>query len=314
MDPLLVRLRARARVARDRLVNQDLLQLERLRRGLSAGKIDVLLLGDSSCFIGRPGEPDDTKIPDLLARRLGVRVGAFAGSGFSAPMYAEVLRVLGTLDRRPRAVVTTICVRTSTSTHVLRHPIYAHEQSYEAIRRLDSAHCPIRPMGGVGRPSAAEYARFEALTVQTRWGGESTIGAFRRQLKGQGPMPWPEALDALLFDYLHGELLEPDNQGLVDWRRCGEQIRQYGVRTVGYQSPIAVNRGVSHFGHEFADFAAHKRRLVASAVAQDAGPDLELVDPILDDDDFAVQRDGTEHYAYSGRRKVVEAIVAALGD
>ena len=313
MSDALDRLRARARVLRDRVVDQQLRQLERVRHGLLRGEVDVLVMGESSCILGRPGERETATIPQLLGRRLDARVAHFVGPGFSPRMYSEALRILGTLDVRPEVVVTSICVRTSTATHVVDHPVYAHERSYQAMRRIGSARSRIGSVGGVPRPTVAEYAAFEALPVQTRWGGASTVGDFRRRLKGHGPLPWPGGLEAVLFDYYHGELLETDNRGLGQWRGFGEHARRYGTRFVGYRTPIPVGQGVAHHGPDFAEFTASKRALVDAAVCESAGPGHVLVDPQLDDEEFADQRDGTEHYAYSGRLRVVEAVAAAIG-
>lgn len=313
MTTALVRLRAQARVLRDRVVDQQVRQLEAIRRGLVRGDVDVLVLGESSCILGRPGEPRTETIPQLLAARLGVRVASFVGAGFSPRMYGEALRLLGTVDARPQALVTSVCVRTSTSTHVLRHPIYSHERSYQRLRGLESARARLRSLGGVPRPSPKEYALFEALPVRTQWSGEGTIGGFRLRLKGNGPLPWPGDLEAVLFDYYHGELVEPDNPGLRQWRSYGELVRSYGVPAVGYRTPIPVRQGVAHHGRGFEELTQQKRAAVDTAVDATAGPRFSWATPHLDDEDFADCRDGTEHYAFSGRERVVEAVAQKLG-
>ncbi len=252
-------------------------------------------------------------IPELLGRRLDARVVHISGAGYSAPVYAEVLRFLGTLDERPAAVVSSVCVRTSTSTHVIRHPVYSYEHSLEAMRHLRSARHHVRALGRGRAPEPGDYSAWKALPVVTRWSGETTIGAFRDRLEGLGPRPWPAEKEALLFDYFHGELLSGDDPLLERWRELGRQVRAYGVPAVGYQAAIPVDRGEVHYPGEFAELAKHKRALVEDAVRDTAGADYVVLDPGMTDGDFADSSDGTEHFSLSGRAKVVEAVAAALG-
>lgn len=308
-----MRERQRLRELRDRLVDQQLRQLEALRTGLRKGEVDVLLLGDSSCLFGSPRDRDPALIPELLGRRLGARVAHISGAGYSAPLHAEVLRLLGTLDERPTAVVSSICVRTSTSTHVIEHPIYSYRTSLRTMARLQSARRHVRSLGRGSVAAPGEYDAWRAKPVRTRWSGASTIGDFRDSLQGLGPRPWPAQKEALLFDYFHGELLADDSPALDGWREFGRQVRAFGVPAVSYQTAVPIERGELHYPGEFAELARAKRALVDAAVRATAGPDYVILDPDLEDADFADSRDATEHFALSGREKVVDLLVKALG-
>lgn len=303
----------RLREFRNRVVDQELRQLESLRRGLRRGQVDVLLLGDSSCLFGSPGDAEAAMIPELLGRRLDARVAHLSGAGYSALLHTEVLRLLGTLDERPAAVVSSVCVRTSTSTHVIEHPVYSYAHSLETMRHLRSARHHVRALGRGRAPTPGEYEAWKALPVSTRWSGETTIGAFRERLQGLGARPWPAEQEALLFDYFHGQLLSAGDPVLERWRDFGRQVREYGVRAVSYQTAIPVERGEVHYPGEFAELAKHKRTLVDDAVRDTAGADYVILDPGMTDADFGDSRDGTEHFSFSGRAKVVEAVAGALG-
>lgn len=305
--------RAKVRAFRNRLVDQQLKQLEVLRRQVNAG-VDVLVLGDSTCLFGAAHDTDPAMIPELISRQMGgASVAVIAGPGYNASFHAEVLRILGTLDARPKYVVTSICVRTNLGVHVTRHPIYAYASSRAHMRRITSAQHPIRSWGRGHTPSEEEYDAFHRLTVETRWGGHSTMGAFRAQLKGQGPMPWSPELERTLFDYFHGEEYPPDHPLLEDLRELGRQIRAYGVPTVSYQTPVPVERGEVHFPGEFAELTQTNRKLADGAVGETAGPDWRLVDPELVLADYAHPLDGVEHFATSGRLKIARGVAAAFG-
>lgn len=305
------RTRARARELRLRLVNQELKQLEAVRRQLLRGEVDVLVLGDSSCLSAAPGDTDRTMIPELLAQTHGSRVACVAGPGFNAGLYAEMLRVLGTLDRRPSAVVASIVVRPSLATHVRRHPIYSYPGTRAALARTTSANRRIRAFGRGNRQTPADYALFEDLPVHSRWNGQTTIGAYRAAVKGQGPHPWPTELRRLLFDYFHGEVHTADHAGLDELRLLGRRIRDYGVPTVGYWGCPPLEQGEQLFPGEFTDFVQHNWHLVRTALLAEA-EGLTVVEPTLEDSDFEFSPNATEHYTYAGRLKIAAAVAAVL--
>lgn len=299
-------------MTRAKLVDQQLKQLEALRRAVIGG-VDVVVLGDSTCFFGADEDTDRTMIPGLIGREMGgASVAVIAGAGFNARFHGEVLRILGTLEERPRFLVTSLCVRTNLGVHVTRHPIYSYPHSFANLTRIDSAGHRIRSFGKGHVPTPEEYAAFDSLPVVTRWRRDSTVGGFRRQLKGLGPMPWTSELEQTLFDYFHGEEYAPDHPGLEDLRELGRQIQAYGVPTVSYQTQVPVERGEIHFPGEFAPLVDYNRKIVDGAVGETAGAGWQVVDPQLVLSDYAHPLDGVEHFAYSGRLKIARAVAAAV--
>lgn len=304
--------RHRIRSLRNRLVDQQLRQLEQLRRRVLQG-VDVVVLGDSSCLFGAPGDPDPAMIPELIGRELGgASVATIAGPGYSARMHAEVLRILGTLDRRPEFVVSSICVRTNISIHVTRHPVYEYAHSLAEMAGITSVSRRIRSLGRGYQPTEEDYERFRALPVRTRWSGDTTIGAFRNQLQGLGPHPWPPDKERLLFDYFHGELFSPETPGLVHLRELGHRFKDYGVPAVSYLTAVPLERGEHNYPGEFAQLARANVSLVADTIAADAEPVWQLVDASLVDNDYVDSQDGVEHFALSGRLKIARAVATAL--
>lgn len=310
--PWVLRQRTRARELQSRYVDRQLHHLQRARRRLLRGEVDILLLGDSSCLFGAPRDTDRALIPEMLARETGARVTVLAGAGYSAAIHAEFLRILGMLPVRPRAVVTSVCVRTSATVHVTRHPTYAYPASLAAMDLISGPRDRIRAFRRTDLPGPAEYAAFEALPVTTRWGGTSTIGEFRTALKGHGPPPWAPDTERRLFDYFHGEVVTPDNPGLARWSEFGRQVAAYGVPTVSYRTVPPIGRGELHFPGEFAELAWANRAVVDKSIRATAGPLHQLVGDDLDDDDFVDSRDATEHFSSSGRLKIVRTVVDTL--
>lgn len=312
-DERVVRLRLKIRDVRHRHVDVQLRQLEVIRKRIIRGDVDVLVLGDSSCLFGSPRDPDPAMIPELIGRELGgVRIAHFSGAGYSAPLHAEVLRILGTLDERPRAVVTSVCVRTSMMKQVVANPQYNYRTTLEAMAGIRSARHRIRSLGRGYEPSPEEYAGYETEPVRTHWSGETTLGDLRSKLVGQGPPPWPPEVEATRFDFFHGEVLDADHPRLELWREFGRQAVSYGVPVVSYQTAESEERGELHYPGEFTSVMKANRALVAAAIRETAGADHPILDPGLHDEDFADSRDGSEHWALSGRLKVARGVAGLL--
>jgi hypothetical protein len=314
-SPWMVKQRTRFRAFRTRHVDLQLQQLERARRRLLNGDVDVLVLGDSGCLFGAAGDVDSAMIPELISRELGgLRVVALSGAGYSARIHADFLRVLGTLPVRPRYLVTSVCVRTGTSVHVTTHPTYSYEQTHRRLAAITSAKHRISYLQRKPPSDTAAYEAFHAQAVTTRWGGDSTIGAFRAKLKGQGPLPWAPEVERTLFDYFHGEVLTEDHPRLADWEALGREIAAYGVPAVSYRTVGPIERGEVHFPGEFEPHVHGNIKLVDQALESSAGRDFQIVGGDLVDEDYADSRDGTEHFALSGRLKLARAVASALRD
>lgn len=302
----------RVRQLRNQLVDGPLRQLEFARRGLVAGDVDVLLLGDSSTLSWSLRDEDRTLLPTMLAQRLG-NVVALTGPGFGAGIFAESLRILGTLKQRPKAVVVTLALRTSTATHICAHPIVGYPRSLAALARVPGARRPIRYIGrGGSRHTPAQMNAYLALPVHTRWSGASTIADFRRQLKGTGLPPWPAELERLRFDYFHGELLLPDNPGLQVLTNLGKQLEEYGVPAVGVWSRPPIQRGEMHFPGEFEAHVRDQLRMQQDALSIGSSSLGPLLDVDLEDEDFEDSQNANEHFSYTGRVKVADAIADAV--
>jgi hypothetical protein len=304
--------KARLRELRNKYVDQQLKQLEAARRAVISG-VDILLLGDSSFLFGADRDTERAMIPELIRREMGgASIAVVTGPGYNGRLYSEVLRILGTLDERPKFLVNTLAVRTNLGVHVTRHPLYCYRNSFEHLAQIRDASLPIRSLGKGHAPTPEEYDEFHALPVRTRWAGDTTIGAFRQQLKGLGPMPWTPERERVLFDYFHGEEFAPDHPLLEDVRELGRQINAYGVPTASYQIQVPIERGEVHFPGEFAALAAYNRKLIDGAVGETAGPNWHLVDPQMVLEDYAHPLDGVEHFATSGRLKIARGVAAAF--
>jgi len=300
------------RELKQRAVDQHRRQIEQARRAIIAGEVDVLLLGDSSCLWGSPHDPDPVMIPGLLQRELGsMRVVTIAGAGFAAGVYGDILRLFAQLDQRPGALVVAVAIRVNAMTHVTRNPSFRYER-LRADLAAQGPHEKVRHLFRGGKPDEAERAAFEQLEVVSRWGGRSTIGSYRTALSGRVTESMPREVGQQLFDYYHGEILTPDHPGLVEVRRFGDTVRQYGVPSALYWTVPPIERGESLFPGEFESHVrANLAHLQAALTPADESTPV-LLDVPLADPDFADSTDGTEHYALSGRRKIAQAVVTEL--
>lgn len=312
MAKMRAKARARARELRGRLLSRELRQLEQVRRGLQRGEVDVLLLGDSTCLTAAARDTDLRMIPELLSGELGgARVAAISGPGFNPILHAEMLRVLSLLEQRPAAVVVSSVVRTS-MTQVAGHPVYRYPEVLAALSRITDGGRRIRSIGHGARPRPEDYAAFDAVELTTTWSGRTTIGQLRHPIKGLGPHPWPLEQQKRLFDYFHGEVLDPDAPVVDSWRLLGTRLRAYGVPVVSYHAPPPLPHGERLYPGEFTATHDVKWGLFKEALRSDAGEMLTVVEPMFGDVDFEFGPNGTEHYSFSGRQLIAGTVAAAL--
>jgi hypothetical protein len=307
-----LRARSALRRTRDRWIDQTLVSVERARAALEAGQVDVLILGDSSSLSWAWSDTDRTLIPQMIAERTGARVVTVAKGGYSAPVYDAVLRVLAELPQRPKALLTTACIRTAAFDHVRRHPIHGHARSIEALAKVKGDGGRIRAFARGGSTwTDRELAAFRALPMTTRWGGEQLIGDHLDRIEGMGPPPWPPEIERARYDYFNGEVLAEDCPELEHLDRYGRRLVDYGVPMAAYW----VTPALAHGERLLPGFTDHVRSNVA--VLEKAwdlpGRGLgELIKLDLEDEDFQDVRNGIEHYTFSGRSKLADALIESI--
>ncbi|GAA1503904.1 hypothetical protein GCM10009788_03980 [Nocardioides humi] len=303
---------SKIRRLRSRMIDVPLQQVEQARRRLATEDVDVLLLGDSSTLCWSLRDTDRTLLPAMLGQRLG-NVVTLAGPGFGSSIYAEATRLLTAMDRRPKAVVFTLALRTTTATHIVADPITGYHRSLAAMAKVPGAHRRIRYVGRGGSfATDEERDAFLAQPVESRWNGARTIGWYRQQLVGTGLPPWPIELEKLRFDYFYGEQLHADDPRLDSLTSLGRRLEEYGVPTVGVWTRPPMQRGEMHFPGEFEAHVRSHKVLQDEALARgcaDLGPMLDID---LEDEDFEDSFNATEHFAHSGRVKVADAIAEAV--
>lgn len=297
---------------RYRLVDVPLTQVERARRRLATEDVDVLLLGDSSTLSWALKDDDRTRMVELLGQRLG-NVVPVCGPAFNSHIYAEAVRILSTMERRPKAVVFTSALRTATATHIVADPLNGYHRSLAALAEVRDARRPIRFVGRGGYVASEEdRTAFEGTAVQSVWSGWTTIGDYRKRIKGLGLPPWPIELERLRFDYFYGELLPPDSPRLDLLTTFAQRLEAYGVPAVGVWTRPPLQRGEMHFPGEFERHVRAQLDLHNRALARGSASIGPLLDIHVEDDEFEDSQNATEHYSYAGRVKFADAIAAAV--
>ncbi|KRA38573.1 MULTISPECIES: hypothetical protein [unclassified Nocardioides] len=305
----------RVRKLRDRWIDHPSRQIEQARRQLLTGDVDVLVLGDSSTLCWSLRDTDRTMIPELLGQRLGSNVVSVAGPGYGARVYSEVLRILGTLEQRPKAVVIATAIRATSGTHIVEHPTTSYARSLASLAKVKTARRRVRSLGRGGSFITPEAdAAYRALPVHSRWADDVTIGDYRKQLEGQGPPPWPIELEKLRFDFFHGEYVRDDDPQLAKLTELGRQIDAYGVPTVVYWTRPPKQRGEMHFPGEFEDHVRANLAVVEGALVKDCTSVTGMIDVDLEDEDYEDSQNGNEHYSFSGRTKLTDAIADRIRD
>jgi hypothetical protein len=196
---------------------------------------------------------------------------------------------------------------------VIGNPWYRYDRLRAQLVAQDP-HKKVRALlrGSGGKPDEAEMAEFEKLEVVTRWGGRSTIGAHRAWLRGKVTHPIPRDVREKLYDFYHGEIVTADHPNLTEARRFGETVRQYGVPTSMYWDPAPIHHGESLFPGEFENHVRANLAQLQAALTPAGETTPQLVEAPLEDADFYDSSDGNEHYSFSGRSKIAQAVVAEL--
>ena len=311
--PRLLHLRGRVRQLRDTTLDRQLVNLRRLIRELRREQADVVYFGESSLIHISPDDVDKRRLGEMVEARLGGagRVAQFYGPAYSPTLFAETVRIISTLDVRPRAVVCPMAIRPSAATHVIEHPVFAYRDALAQLRTIDDARGRLPVRNRSSAPSPADYARYEALEVRGRWALHPTVGAYRQALRGYTEGPREIADQRILFDYFHGESAV-DHPGLAAWAELGRQLSAYGVPVISYRTPVPMEVGESLFGQEFLDHVEANYQAVHDSFAANVS-DLEVVDyRPLTRDDYLDPTDGTEHMNEHGRHAIADAVGDAV--
>lgn len=308
-SPLFYRPRAMARTWVHKHVERPVVTAHNVGRSMDQGA-DLLYFGDSSLLHVAAFDPDSRRMGELLEAELGLRTAQFYGPGYSPELFAQVVRLLQ--DRpRPKAVVVSFGLRTSTHTHVIEHPFYAYRRAVSVLTSAERLSPAILRHAYKRLPSDADYDQFRALPHRSAWPMAATIGEYRSLLKGYAEDKAPRELQQTLFAYFHGEY-SAGSRGLANWTELGRQLEALGVPVVAHRCYMPVELGSALLGPEFREHIdANFSAIEASFRAGFAGP-LEVVDRPLPNEVFINPYDGTEHLRLEGRRMVVEAVAPVV--
>lgn len=308
-SPAFYRARAVARTWVHEHVERPVVAATNVARSLERGA-DLVHFGDSSLLHIAHDDSDPRRLGELLADDLGVRSAQFYGPGYSPALFAQVARLLR--DRpRPRAVVVSFGLRTSTHAHVIEHPFYSYRRAVAVLSEADRITPRILGRAYKTLPTAAEYAPYEALPHRSPWPMLDTIGAYRARLRGYAMAQSPRELQQTLFAYFHGEYSE-GSRGLQHWTDLGRELSAFGVPVVAYRCYMPVELGTDLLGEEFREHVDANYGLIEKSFRAGFSGDLEVIDRPLPDAAFVDPYDGTEHLRLEGRRMVVDAVAPAV--
>ncbi len=281
-------------------------------RSIEAGEVDVLVLGDSTCLAFSSTGADRVTLPELIGEELGgARIVSVVGPGFAYGMYVDLLAYFATLKGRPEAVVFPTSLRPALAAHVSHHPIYRHDHFRSEVRRATARRSKVRWFGQGRVPSRADYATYDAIEVETRWGGRSTLGSFRERLHGKGVSPIAPEDAPVLWDYFHGQVLTGQEPGFRDAPRLVEVLRAYGRPAVSYWAPPSFAFGERLFPGEFEAQVRGHFEVIRTAFPVD-DPAIRLLEVGLEESDYLAPDDGIEHYTGEGRGKIARAVAAEV--
>lgn len=306
-----------ARALRNQYVDPQVRQLRAVIKEMRAGEIDVLYLGDSSATFFGADDEDKRRLPEMLQAELdpGVRLRVISGAGYNPALYAEFVRLLATLEQRPKAVILTRAVRTCGALHVREHPEYGYQRSVATLRKVPDARHRLRAFSRANRRTPEEYEAFHELATTTRWQQSDTVGESLKKIRGRRLAVTEDLTQQrALFDYFHGETFGEDFPGLEHLRTLGTRLREYGVPVVHYWPPVPWQKGEEYFPGEFRSQLEANFALVAEAFEEPLGDLGRRASDPLDTpvDEFIDAADGTEHWNTKGRRRMAGVLARLL--
>lgn len=297
----------------NQFIDLPIRQLRTAVRRFERGPVDVVYLGNSTNLFVAPDEPRWRRLHELIKAEFpDARTVDFLGPAYNLELYSEFIRLLSTLERRPRLVVASLALRTA-ATNIVEHPDYGYHHAIKLMRDLKkpTGHLPF--FSARNRRTATDWQRFEALPLRTRWSRGQTIGDFLSVLRGRRNASEDLERQRALFDYLHGEFLTPDHPPFHLYAELGGRLREYGVPVVAYWAPVPVDRGETYFPGQFAQHIDTNMDVARKSFEDALGP---LCYPVelghTPDEEFIDSRDGSEHWNFTGRRRVVRLIAEQM--
>ena len=199
---------------------------------------EVLLIGDSTMYwIGRD-EPDNRQLAEVIQDDIGRRARCLmvAGPGYQAGISMAYLSVLEHCRSRPRVVVVPIAPMMARSTWI-NHPEYPY---VEVSRAMCEA---IRMKGDrpkrLERPGLDFADAYDRLPAPSFFDTGLTRGELRMLIHARAETQAQKlARRRYRVDYYYAENLTPESPGVTAMVEMSEMLRDLGVASIGYISPV----------------------------------------------------------------------------
>jgi hypothetical protein len=272
---------------------------------------DVVVFGDSCWVTVGRHEEDRRPLPEVLQAELrpDLVLHAAVGGGYHPVLQQAFVHLV---DRSPARPVIVLPMLQRMRTAWRLHPMYRFTEQAAILEQVDAT-MPVRSVRTVGhRPTAAEFAAFDATPMST-WAGDLTVGEHRNPLRSRGSGLTDAERLRLLYAYHHGEALEPGGEALLQLRELGRRLRDLGAPVVAFQEPVPVDVGEELFGPPFRQRIVDNFTLMDEALT--AGfPGLPVLQTGLAfaREEFIDPSDATEHLNASGRLRLARLLADAV--
>ncbi len=244
------RFRARRRAIKQwgDLELSQLAMVERAYRGPHGP--EVLLIGDSTMYwIGRD-EPDNRQLAEVIQDGIGRRGKCLTvvGPGYHAGISLAYLSALERSRSRPRVVVVSVTPMMARSNWI-NHPEYPYVELARAMREAIGMN-GNRPKR-LERPGLDFADAYDRLAAPSFFDAGLTRGELRMLINAKAETQ-AQKLARLRHrvDYYYAENLTPESPGVRAIVEQGEMLRDLGVASVGYVSPVnheAVVKTIGEF-------------------------------------------------------------------
>lgn len=292
-----------------RVDNPEVRKGRKLLTLLRTAPPDVLYLGDSLVSFISPQDQDVRNLAQLVVDGIGPagQVHTLHGGSYHPALHDAYVRLIEGTAARP-VVVVPLCVRVRTLPWI-EHPVFGHRRATDYLAGVDPAGPARQIRAGFPRPTPSEFERFYRLPHHT-WAGELTVGDYIRELKAN---PTGDDRVPMLYAYHHGGAVQT-GAAMDDVTRLGRRLRDLGVPTVVYQTPVPVQHGSHIWGEGFRDLAAANFTALDAAFRAGYGEDAEILQTglIVPTEEFIDPKDASEHVNEKGRARLAEIITTAV--
>jgi hypothetical protein len=282
---------------------------------LNRGDISVFYCNDS-VMGGHNDEEKRTTIAEMLEKLSGMNIYPVSGAGYTAVLFRDYAGLVAKARQRPHLAIISVNLR-SFSDDWLFTPRWEYAATAAYLRLLadEASLGDMLHWVWSGQQDPAAFWLDRARLTATPYGElfQRLNGRRDALLAEAAPGLSPEDLSRrthFINNYM--TQISPDHPMLGYLSDTAHRLTQAGVDVLFYLTPIDIQGGAQLVGKEFAATVADNSHIIVQTLRAAGAACLDLT-TLLPQDRFVDREYACEHLDLEGRRRVAEALAAAIG-